>query len=163
MKPVEQHDPDTGELLFVWRYYKALRRKEIPPTCQPTIKPPAEHVFRGESRRSEGDASMRFKDYIWPHNPNVYEFNSYEFSFQRGVRAHRAMRGEGTFAGTDAYTEFKKLATVFYDISPGVLVNPLWGTTTAYFVSLTLRQEPAEDFVAYSFEFWECFTGECEQ
>ena len=113
---------------------------------------------------------MRFKDYVWPHNPRVYEI-----SFRRDICAHRVpfgayvlqnmgrrnrvMRGEGAFAGTGAYAEFKKLATVFYDASPGVLVHPLWDTATAYFVSLALQQEPTEDYVAYSFEFWECFTG----
>lgn len=27
---------------FVWRYYKAPRRKKIPPPCSPPIKPPAD-------------------------------------------------------------------------------------------------------------------------
>lgn len=113
---------------------------------------------------------MRFKDYVWPHNPRVYEI-----SFHRDVCAHRVpfgayvlqnmgrrnrvLRGEGAFAGAGAYGEFKKLATVFYDATPGVLVHPLWDTATAYFVSLALKQEPTENYVAYSFEFWECFTG----
>lgn len=115
-------------------------------------------------------SSMRFKDYVWPHNPRVYEIG-----FRRNVAVHqvpfgayvlqnmgrrnRVLRGEGAFAGAGAYAEFKKLATVFYDATPGVLVHPLWDTATAYFVSLALKQEPAEDYVAYTFEFWECFSG----
>lgn len=113
---------------------------------------------------------MRFKDYVWPHNPRVYEIG-----YRRDVAAHRVpfgayvlqnmgrrnrvLRGEGAFAGAGAYAEFKKLATVFYDASPGVLAHPLWDTATAYFVELSLKQEPAENYVAYTFEFWECFTG----
>lgn len=110
---------------------------------------------------------MRFKDYVWPHNPRVYEieyrhdvvshrvpFGTY--TLQHMGREHRVLRGEGEFAGTGAYAEFKRLATVFYDTTPGVLVHPLWDTANAYFVALRLRQEPEENYVAYSFEFWEC-------
>ena len=112
-------------------------------------------------------SSMRFKDYIWPHNPRVYEI-SYDmeiaehrvpfgaYTLQQMGRRHRVLRGEGEFAGSGAYEEFRRLATVFYDMSPGVLVHPLWMTTRAVFASLRLRQEPTEDYVAYSFEFWEC-------
>lgn len=113
-------------------------------------------------------SSMRFKDYVWPHNPRTYEI-----SYQRDVALHRVpfgnyvlqgmgrrnriMRGAGEFVGPDAYAEFKKLATVFYESTPGVLIHPLWDTTSAYFVSLRLNQEPTEEYVSYSFEFWECY------
>lgn len=112
-------------------------------------------------------SSMRFKGYVWPHNPRTYEIG-----YQRDVAAHRVpfgnyilqgmgrrhriLRGEGEFVGPGAYAEFKKLATVFYDPTPGVLIHPLWDTAKAYFVSLRLNQEPTEDYVSYSFEFWEC-------
>ena len=64
---------------------------------------------------------MRYKSYIWPHNPAVYSI-----TYQRQVAAHkvpfgrycmqdlgltcRVMRGAGEFAGADAYEEFKRLA-----------------------------------------------------
>lgn len=112
-------------------------------------------------------SSMRFKDYVWPHNPRVYEieyrrdvvshrvpFGTY--TLQNMGRGHRVLRGEGEFAGEGAYGEFKHLATVFYDTTPGVLVHPLWDAASAYFVALRLKQEPEENYVAYSFEFWEC-------
>lgn len=111
---------------------------------------------------------MRFKNYVWPHNPRVYEIR-----FQKKITEHhvpfgrtmlrsmglgcRIMRGEGEFTGPGAYEEFKKLASVFYDDSPGVLTHPLWQPATVYFSALELRQEPTEDYVAYSFEFRECF------
>lgn len=111
---------------------------------------------------------MRFKDYVWPHNPRVYEI-----AFQKDVvshkvpfgtcvlqnmgRRHRVLRGEGEFAGAGAYAEFQRLASVFYDTTPGVLTHPLWNTARAYFVALRLKQEPAENYVAYAFEFWECY------
>ncbi len=113
---------------------------------------------------------MRFKDYVWPHNPRVYEI-SYKKSLaahkvpfglyilQSMGRNHRVLRGEGEFSGEGAYREFKKLATVFYSNEPGVLVHPLWDTTTALFASLELKQEPTENYVKYAFEFWECYEG----
>ena len=67
----------------------------------------------------------------------------------------RIMRGQGEFAGKGAYDEFKRLATVFYDGGPGLLIHPLWQTASAYFVELRLEQEPRPWYVRYSFAFWE--------
>jgi len=113
---------------------------------------------------------MRFKNYVWPHNPRVYEIR-----FQRQITEHRVpfgnymlrsmgrgcrvLRGEGEFTGSEAYTEFQKLASVFYEDSPGMLSHPLWQPARAYFAALELRQEPTENYVAYSFEFRECYEG----
>lgn len=114
-----------------------------------------------------GLSPMRFKQYIWPYNPKTYEILyqqqlvSHKVPFgtyllQPMGRTNRILRGEGEFMGPDAYAEFKKLATVFYDETPGMLVHPVWQSAKAYFVSLSLKQEPREDYVRYSFEFWEC-------
>ena len=109
---------------------------------------------------------MRYKDYVWPHNPRVYSIN-YErkmavnktpfglFHLQDLGRTNRIMEGEGEFVGEDAYAQFGRLATVFYDSGPGPLIHPLWQTANAYFVSLRLEQEPRPDYVRYSFAFWE--------
>lgn len=109
---------------------------------------------------------MRYKDYIWPNNPE-----SYRISFRRSVAAHklpggtyamqdlgtawRVLEGEGAFAGAGAYEEFKRLATVFHRGGAGVLVHPVWMTTRAYFVELEVLQEPTPDYVRYRFAFWE--------
>ena len=114
--------------------------------------------------------AMRYKDYVWPHNPRVYTI---EYERRMGVRkvpfgryalqdlgpAQRVMRGEGEFVGPDAYQQFKKLATVFYSNGPGLLVHPIWQTSNAYFVELSLQQEPRADYVKYSFAFWEGYDG----
>ena len=113
---------------------------------------------------------MRFKTYVWPHNPRIYEID-----FHRRVAVHkvpfgyytledmgrtcRVMKGEGEFCGEEAYREFQKLACLFYDGTPGLLTHPLWQTSPTCLVSLSLRQEPTEDYVAYSFEFWEDYGG----
>lgn len=115
-------------------------------------------------------SSMRYKGFVWPHNPTVYSI-----SFERNMAVHkipfgrykleslgltrRVMKGDGEFVGKGAYRQFKRLATVFYDDTPGVLVHPLWDTATAWFVKLELAQEPREDYVKYRFEFWEDFSG----
>lgn len=113
---------------------------------------------------------MRYKDYIWPHNPKVYEVefrravavNKVPFGryfMQSMGMSYRILKGEGEFAGDGAYEEFKKLATVFYDDEPGILTHPVWQSSNAYFVNLSLKQEPEADYVSYSFEFWETWTG----
>ena len=109
---------------------------------------------------------MRFKNYIWPHNPRVYTMD-----FRRQVAVHksplggcqledlgrtfRVMEGQGEFVGPDAYRQFGRLAAVFYQPGPGQLVHPLWQAASAHFVALRLMQEPRPDYVRYAFTFWE--------
>ena len=117
---------------------------------------------------------MRYKDYIWPHNPATYSI-----TYERQVAVHkvpfgrhcmqdlgmgcRIMRGQGEFAGEGAYDEFKHLATVFYGGGPGLLIHPLWQISNAYFTGLKLEQEPLPDYVRYSFEFRERYDGYSEE
>ena len=109
---------------------------------------------------------MRFKTFVWPHNPRVYSITMerkiavHKIPFGRHYlqslgQTRRVMKGEGEFAGPRAYDTFRELGTLFYEETPGTLVHPLWMTTTAWFAALELRQEPRRDYVAYSFEFWE--------
>lgn len=109
---------------------------------------------------------MQYKGYVWPHNPRTYTI-----SYERKVAVHkvpfgryamqdlglagRVMRGEGEFFGENAYEEFKKLASVFYQNGPGTLLHPVWQSSQAYFVELSLAQEPRKDYVRYTFAFWE--------
>lgn len=117
---------------------------------------------------------MRYKDYIWPHNPATYSI-----TYERQVAVHkvpfgryctqdlgqgcRVMRGEGEFAGAGAYEEFKRLATVFYGGGPGLLIHPVWQISNAYFTALKLEQEPRPNYVRYSFEFKERYDGYSEK
>ena len=113
---------------------------------------------------------MRYKDYIWPHNPATYSI-----TFERQIAVHkvpfglyclqdlgmgcRVMRGQGEFSGEGAYDEFRKLASFVYADGPGLLIPPLWQISNAYFTALKLEQEPLPDYVRYSFEFRERFDG----
>lgn len=109
---------------------------------------------------------MRFKHFVWPHNPKTYSI-----TYERKIAVHkipfgrhclqslgqtrRVLKGEGEFVGENAYDTFKKLASVFYEETPGMLVHPVWMSTSAWFAGLELKQKPRRDYVAYSFEFWE--------
>lgn len=109
---------------------------------------------------------MRYKGYTWPHNPRVYTVDYRRnmathktpfglYQLEDLGRTNRIMEGEGEFIGPDAYRQFGQLANVFYQSGPGQLVHPLWQTSSAYFVSLRLMQEPRPDYVRYAFTFWE--------
>lgn len=113
---------------------------------------------------------MRYKSYIWPHNPSRYQID-----FERPVAVHkvpygrhciqdlgmgsRRMQGEGEFAGEGAYEQMKALAEVFYQGGPGLLIHPVWQSSSVYFTQLHLLQEPTPDYVRYSFTFQEDFGG----
>ena len=113
---------------------------------------------------------MRYKDFTWPHNPRTYTIEyrraigSHKVPFGRyhlqdlGL-SYRVLKGEGEFVGPGAYDQFKALASIFYSGGPGMLVHPVWQTSNAYFVELSLRQEPRQDYVSYAFTFWESFDG----
>ena len=111
--------------------------------------------------------SMKYKSFIWPINPKTYEVE-YQRSMRRckipfaddwtvqdmGSKG-RIFRGEGEFAGDRAYEYFRRLAEVFNEGGHGVLYHPVWGRARACFTKLTMREEPREDYVSYSFEFTE--------
>ena len=111
---------------------------------------------------------MRYKDFVWPHNPRTYVIE-YErvmavnkvpygrYQLQDLGPTRRILRGEGEFVGEDAYRTFQSLATVFYQEGPGLLVHPVWQCSNAYFVELSLAQEPRADYVRYTFAFWESY------
>ena len=109
---------------------------------------------------------MRFKEFTWPHNPEVYTVE-----YRRRIAVHqvpfgpcvmqelgssyRVLKGEGVFVGEGAYKQFKELAGVFQQEGPGLLVHPVWPAQRAYFAALEAVEEPRPDFVRYRFEFWE--------
>ena len=116
---------------------------------------------------------MRYKDYTWPHNPEVYVVEH-----QRRLAVHpvpfgqcviqdlgssyRVLRGEGVFAGESAYEQFQQQVNVFRESGPALLVHPVWQTERAWFASLTVTEEPLPDYVRYQFEFWEDWNGYAE-
>ena len=113
---------------------------------------------------------MRFKDYPWPHNPEVCAVERrrrlavHPVPFGNCViqdlgSTYRVLRGEGEFVGQGAYEEFRRLSDVFQEGGAGILVHPVWKTERALFAALTVEEEPLPDYVRYSFEFWEDWDG----
>lgn len=111
-------------------------------------------------------AAMKYRDFVWPNNPRIFEveyrrtLHSYKLPFSGYVvqdlgLQNKIIRGEGEFTGTGAYESFRQLAELFEENKGGKLVHPVWPTICAYFAKLNLREEPREDYVHYSFEFWE--------
>jgi hypothetical protein len=111
---------------------------------------------------------MRFKNNVWPHIPRVLK------SASAGICARIAspsgsiapghgaaapcVQGGSAFAGEGAYREFQKLASVFYDATPGVLVHRS-GTRRRPARGALAAAGADGNYVAYSFEFWECYDG----
>lgn len=110
--------------------------------------------------------SMRFEDFIWPYNPRSFEATMkrriavHKVPFGKDIlqnmgREHRVFRGEGEFAGSGAYGVYKRLEKYFVNGGSGVMYHPVWGAHQVIFAALSLQQEPMENYVRYSFEFWE--------
>ena len=114
--------------------------------------------------------AMRYKDYTWPHNPEVYTVEHqrriavHKVPFGRCVMqdmggTYRVLRGEGVFAGQGAYDQFRELLKVFQEAGAGPLIHPVWQTEQAWFVELTVTEKPLPDYVRYTFTFWEDWNG----
>ena len=113
---------------------------------------------------------IRYKEFTWPHNPEIYtveyrrQMAAHKVPFGRCVLqdlgyTYRVLKGEGVFTGNDAYRQFQELAAVFQESGPGLLVHPVWQAERAYFVELKVTEEPLPDYVRYSFTFWEDWNG----
>ena len=113
---------------------------------------------------------MRYKEFNWPHNPEIYtveyrrQMAAHKVPFGRCVLqdlgyTYRVLKGEGVFTGNDAYRQFQELTAVFQESGPGLLVHPVWQAERAYFVELKVTEEPLPDYVRYSFTFWEDWNG----
>lgn len=109
---------------------------------------------------------LSFKNFTWPINPEVYQEDYVRdpvyaktddgnsvFSGMGPMK--RVVTGSGAFFGSDASTNFTKLATLFAESGRGVLTHPVWGARTVYFTGLQMTQSPKSEYVAYSFEFTE--------
>lgn len=107
-----------------------------------------------------------FRTFTWPNNPEVYhedflrdplyaKTDDGDTVFSGMGPMKRVITGSGAFFGTDAYTNFNKLAALFAAGGMGKLTHPVCGERTVYFTRLQMSQSPKSDYVAYSFEFTE--------
>lgn len=111
-------------------------------------------------------APMKYRDFTWPNNPTTFEvelrrtLHSYKlplsgFTVQNLGVQHRVFKGEGEFTGPDAYDSFRRLAKSFSYSGAGWLEHPVWPPVKAHFAKLSLKEKPREEYISYSFEFWE--------
>lgn len=114
--------------------------------------------------------SMRYKSFTWPHNPRLFELEYarrikiVKLPFAGCVvqdmgRELRVIKGEGEFVGVDACVQFLRLAELFKSGGVGVLCHPLLPPVNAYFTKLSLKEEPRDNYLSYSFEFLEYGDG----
>lgn len=112
---------------------------------------------------------LSYKTFVWPHNPHTYReeyirephyITVEKEVYYNGMGAmRRVITGKGAFFGKDAYAQFKKLAALFAEGTPGNLEHPVWGIRYCYFTGLEMLQEPKDHYVSYSFEFTVALTN----
>ena len=81
---------------------------------------------------------LKYKTFVWPHNPTVYKEeylrephytkgDDGEYYFDAMGEEKLTITGTGVFFGDDAFTQFKNLAKLFKETTPGNLEHPVWG------------------------------------
>ncbi len=106
---------------------------------------------------------LSYKTFVWPHNPHTYQeeyvrephyvtVDKVTYYDSMGA-VQQEITGSGAFFGEDAFDQFKKLAALFAEESPGNLEHPIWGIRYCYFTGLELTQEPKDHYVSYTFRF----------
>jgi len=112
--------------------------------------------------------SMTYKTFVWDNNPSHCTW-----SCEKSVAKHKyletdasdledlgadmaVLTGEGEFFGYGAYDQWMDLVSVFKDHGPGTFSHPIFKDIQfAILKKLEAKAEPRQDYVAYTFEFWE--------
>lgn len=105
---------------------------------------------------------MRFRDYVWPQNPETVtvarkkELGSYRVPGVGNVVqdlgcSGRTVSGAGRFTGPDCADEFGKLAAAFAEEGPGLLCLPGFRPFSAVFTSLTMKGKGGPASLNYEF------------
>ena len=109
---------------------------------------------------------MKFKNYVWPHNPSSIEVSVnrdlkdvmipfYGSAIQDFGREKRVVSGYGQFFGADCFEQFNVLFSVFKQGGAGYLSLPGLDAFLAVFKRLELVGNSTPNVLNYSFEFWE--------
>lgn len=109
---------------------------------------------------------MKYKSFQWPHNPaklsvtNERNIKELRVPFSNGVLQDyggkkRVVTGEGEFNGSDCFTVYQQLLSLFTAGGSGLLSLP--GVEPFMAVPVTLEQigRALPNSVAYRFVFWE--------
>lgn len=110
-------------------------------------------------------AAMQFRTFVWPNNPEKLKITFHQetevephngqWTVNNIARMARVFSGEGVFYGPNAYTSFSALAQMFYAGVSGTLTLPNFSSANALLTDLSVTQEPAENFLRYTFSFLE--------
>ena len=86
-------------------------------------------------------------------NPTTTKGDDGEYYFDAMGDEKLTITGTGAFFGDDAFVQFKKLAKLFKETTPGNLEHPIWGIRYCYLTGLEMTQEPKDNYVSYRFTF----------
>lgn len=112
---------------------------------------------------------MKFKSYIWPHNPSTIDISvkrdlkEIMIPFRGSIvqdygREKRIVSGTGQFFGEDCIKQFESLFLVFKQGGSGYLSLPEMDSFLAIFKELELTESSLPNVLNYNFEFWEDLT-----
>lgn len=112
---------------------------------------------------------MKFKDYIWPHNPSTIEISvkrdikEVTIPFRGSMmqdygREKRVVSGNGQFFGESCIDQYGALFGVFKQGGSGYLSLPGMESFLAVFKELEITGTYLPNCLNYGFEFWEDLT-----
>jgi hypothetical protein len=111
---------------------------------------------------------MSYKTFVWDNNPS-----SCTYTCEKTVAKHKyiesdvsdvedmgvdtaVITGEGEFFGGNAYNQWMALVAVYKDHGPGAFSHPVFKDVQfAIMKKLEAKLEPRQNYVSYSFEFWQ--------
>ena len=111
-------------------------------------------------------AAMRYKSYVFPHNPARLEVEGkalvagahcpgYGPVYQHLGTAQRVITGEGSFFGPGAQGDYAALGQVFFQAGPGMLFLPAMTPVRAFFTRLAYLGQGDGEIIRYAFQFVE--------
>lgn len=119
-------------------------------------------------------AKMRYKGYVWNHNPETLKVTTEQKLIEQtipqgketiqdfGVKS-RVISGSGQLFGEDCLYQYEKLLELQNESGSGILSLPDTKPFYAYFKSIELACDPAPDIITYNFQFIEDLTRKAEK
>lgn len=109
---------------------------------------------------------LQFDTFIFPTDPETLHItyrheveveatNAGYWQVQNRAYRGRTVEGEGIFYGSNAYTDFRRLADYIRNFQARVLQHPEFGSFRAYLTKLESVEESGDDYLRYRFTFVE--------
>lgn len=118
-------------------------------------------------------ANMRYKGYVWSHNPKTLKITTMQNLSEQSVMQGRAriqdfglksrvITGSGNLYGEDCLEQYGELIKLHNQGGSGILSLPDTPPFYAYFKSVELACDPTPKLITYNFEFVEDLWGKKE-